>query len=72
MALIIVLNALVCLCVIVMVVSPLLWAIFTQHRDHVAVAGTAARATADATRPTPPRHQLARARRAAIPAGEAG
>ncbi len=61
MALIIVLNALFALGVIAVVVSPLVWAIFTQHRDHVAVATVP-------TRPAP-RPEYARMRRhAGIPA----
>jgi hypothetical protein len=42
MTLIIALNAILCLGVIAMVVSPLIWAIFTQHRDHVALAPASA------------------------------
>lgn len=42
MVLIIALNAALCFAVIAAVASPLLWAIFTQHRDHpLAVASTA-------------------------------
>jgi hypothetical protein len=43
MALIIVLNALFALGVIVAVVSPLVWAILTQHRDQVAIASVRTR-----------------------------
>jgi hypothetical protein len=45
MALIIALNALFALGVIVAVISPLVWAIFTQHCDHVAIATTTAAPT---------------------------
>jgi hypothetical protein len=38
MVLIIALNAVLAAGVIAMVLSPLLWAIFTQHRHHVALA----------------------------------
>jgi hypothetical protein len=42
MTLIIALNAMLCVGVIAVVVRPLVWAIFTQHRDHVALAPAAA------------------------------
>jgi hypothetical protein len=41
MPLMIVLNAILCLAITVMVVSPLVWAILTQHRDETAPQGTA-------------------------------
>jgi hypothetical protein len=37
MALIIVLNVLLALGVVAAIVTPLVWAIYTQHRDHVSV-----------------------------------
>jgi protoporphyrinogen oxidase len=61
MTLIIVLNAILCLGVIATVVSPLLWAIFTQHRDHVAAAGAFGPRVAAAPRQA---HNLRAAQRA--------
>ena len=53
MTLIIVLNALFCLGVVLMVASPLVWAIFTQHRDHAAIEHQWRRAAAHRRRPAP-------------------
>ena len=67
MTLIIALNAILCLGVIAMVVSPQIWAILTQHRDHVALAPATAfgpRTVAEAMRH--PRHAPARVRRAEL------
>jgi hypothetical protein len=50
MTLIIALNAILCFGVIATVVCPLLWAIFTQHRDHVAPAGAFGPRVVPATR----------------------
>jgi hypothetical protein len=52
MALVIALNAVLCLGVIVMVVSPLVWAVFTQERDwqKAATAASATRARRTAAR----------------------
>ena len=41
MILTVLLNAILCLAVLVVVVTPLVWAIVTQHRDHPAVGGAA-------------------------------
>ena len=57
MTLIIVLNAVLCSGVIVAVASPLLWAIFTQHRDHSVTVACPAHLAGVSTRqecaPTP-------------------
>lgn len=66
MALVIFINALLCFGIIVMVVAPLVWAIFTQHQDLPAVKAEAIRVrrAKEARRPTPrrspaPRYQPA-------------
>ncbi|HJS93292.1 MAG TPA: hypothetical protein VJ741_03450 [Solirubrobacteraceae bacterium] len=46
MILTVLLNAILCLAVLVVVVSPLVWAIVTQHRDQPAVGGAAGASTA--------------------------
>lgn len=59
MALVIAINATLCFGVIVGVVAPLVWAIFTQHRDTQAVAAQRRRRarTATATPRRAPRPQ---------------
>lgn len=47
-----ILNVILALGVIVMVVTPLVWAILTQHRDHPTTR-VATRATARPVRPQP-------------------
>ncbi len=64
MILTVVLNAILAVGVIVMVVTPLVWAILTQHRDHPRQT-----ATLGVTVPPPssrPRHPSARPRRRAV------
>lgn len=53
-----ILNAILCVAVTVMVVSPLVWAILTQHHDqpNMHTSAATARASTEATRRTRPRH----------------
>jgi hypothetical protein len=59
-----VLNTLLAVGVIVMVVTPLVWAILTQHRDHPGPAATDA-ATIDAPHSRERRHAAIQAARGA-------
>jgi hypothetical protein len=71
MTLIIALNSILAFGVIVMVVSPLVWAILTQHRDHVAVARATARVAADSPHPRRRPQDAPMRRRADIAAANA-
>jgi hypothetical protein len=55
---IVVLNAILCLGVIVMVVSPLIWAILTQHRDVARVHARTRRTVRHRRIAATPRHLL--------------
>ena len=63
MALIIILNALLCGGVIVMVVAPLVWSILTQHRDHPEVAFEAQDRPTRSVRPARPTSRRSKAPR---------
>jgi hypothetical protein len=63
MTLIIALNAILCFGVIAVVVSPLIWAILTQHRDHVALAPATAFGPKVLTDTRPYQHPRHRVRR---------
>ena len=52
MILTVLLNAILCLAVLVVVVTPLVWAILTQHRDRPAIGGAAGATSAAAARST--------------------
>jgi hypothetical protein len=64
MALIIVINAVLCFGVIVAVVAPIMWAILTQERDAQAIAVQRWRRARTSTQPRPARPRV-RTRRSA-------